>query len=143
MNCLSKSLAAGVLALAVPARAGDLVVEVGGVRSDEGRVMLALHTEQEGVEFPDEAGAVTGAWTEARTGTWRLVFRDVPDGRYAVTVIHDENGNGELETNLLGVPVEGYGFSNDAEGFMGPPTFADASVEVGDEDGHALVNLRY
>ena len=143
MNWLSKSLAACALGLSLPAQAGELTIEVNGIRSNDGRVMVAVHMESEGVEFPDEAGAVIGVWTVSRAGTWQLVFPDLPDGRYAVSVMHDENANGDLDTNLLGIPVEGYGFSNDAMGIMGPPAFGDASMVVGNEPGHALVTLRY
>ncbi len=142
MNWLAGTLAAAA-GLALPAAAGGLAIEISDIRSDEGRVMVAVHAPADGVEFPDEAGALAGAWTEAASGTWTLTFPDLPDGRYAVAAIHDENGNGDLDTNLLGVPVEGYGFSNDALGFMGPPAFADAAVVVAGGTAVARVTLRY
>ena len=53
----------------------------------------------------------------------------------AVAAFHDADGNGELGTNILGIPTEGYGFSNGARGFMGPPSFEDAAVTIGSDDG--------
>ncbi|UXP31206.1 DUF2141 domain-containing protein [Reichenbachiella agarivorans] len=59
-----------------------------------------------------------------------LVFDHVEAGVYAVSIYHDENANGELDTWVFGIPAEPYGFSNDAKGSYGPPSFADAQFEV-------------
>ncbi len=136
------SLLSAVL-LTAPAAAGDLSVEVGGIRSADGTVNVGLHAETAGVRFPGENGMIAGSWRQARIGSLQVVFAGLPAGRYAVAVHHDENGNGELDTNLIGQPVEGYGFANDAMGFMNPPEFAEASVEVGDKPVSITVNLGY
>ncbi len=65
----------------------------------------------------------------------RCDFEDIPPGTYAIGVIHDENMNGKLDANWLGVPTEGYGFSNDAKGLIGVPSFSAASFPY---DGRAL-----
>jgi uncharacterized protein (DUF2141 family) len=54
-------------------------------------------------------------------------FLDIASGTYALAVIHDENSNGKLDTNWLGIPTEGYGFSNDAKALLGAPSFAAAN----------------
>ena len=54
-------------------------------------------------------------------------FTAVMPGTYAVSVVHDENSNGKLDTNFIGMPREGVGASNDAKGHMGPPKFSAAS----------------
>ena len=118
--------------LALPAAAGDLAIEVEGIRSDKGRVYVAVHRPVDNVSFPDAAGMVAGGWRLADGGPVRMAFRGLAPGRYAVNAFHDENANGELDTNILGIPREGYGFANDAAGVMGPPSFADASVMVGE-----------
>lgn len=56
----------------------------------------------------------------------------LPDGIYAVSVIHDENDNGKLDTNILGIPKEGFGFSNNPRIFFGPPSFEKASFDSKD-----------
>ncbi len=56
----------------------------------------------------------------------RCDFEDILPGTYALAVIHDENMNGKLDTNWLGIPIEGYGFSNDAKGLFGAPSFSAA-----------------
>jgi uncharacterized protein (DUF2141 family) len=54
------------------------------------------------------------------------VFRGIEPGTYALSAFHDKNGNGKLDTNFVGMPVEDYCASNDARGFMGPPSFEDS-----------------
>ena len=64
-------------------------------------------------------------------------------GRYAAIAFHDENGNGKLDKNFLGVPTEPYGFSNDAQGFLGPPTFDAAAVALGGGNEAIRIALVY
>ena len=66
---------------------------------------------------------------KAIKGEVHLVFENIPDGKYALSVYHDANTNGELDKNLIGIPKEGFGFSNDAMGMFGPPDFKDASFD--------------
>ena len=70
-------------------------------------------------------------------------FENIKQGTYAVVVIHDENMNGKLDTNFLGIPTEGYGFSNDVKAFLHPPSFSAASFHY---DGGILdmtITLHY
>ena len=70
-------------------------------------------------------------------------FVGINPGTYAIGVIHDENLNGELDTNFLGVPNEGYGFSSDAKVRLSAPSFSDAKFSY---DGNALkltIRLKY
>ena len=57
------------------------------------------------------------------------VFEDLPPGTYGISAFHDKNDNQKLDTNLIGVPVEDYGASNNARGVFGPPKFDDARFE--------------
>lgn len=61
-------------------------------------------------------------------GTLTVSFDELACGRYAVAVVHDENGNGKLDTKIFGIPREGLGSSRDARGLFGPPGFDDAKV---------------
>nr|NJM03369.1 DUF2141 domain-containing protein [Desulfobacula sp.] len=62
----------------------------------------------------------------------------LPCGEYAVKVFHDENGNGELDKRVFGIPAEAYGFSNDARGTMGPPEYEKTAFQL-DSTGRELV----
>ena len=123
-------LACFALLAAKTAIAADLEVRIDGLRSAEGHVHVALHQRLEDVDFPDGAGVVAASFRAAVAGSMRLVFADLPPGNYAVAAFHDADGDGELTRNVLGMPTEGYGFSNGARGFMGPPSFDDAAVAV-------------
>ena len=139
--------AAGLAALttlgAAPATAADLVVEVRGIRSDAGRIYISIHAPREDEEFPSAKGMYAGLYQQAREGGLRFMLRDLPPGRYALNAFHDENGNGVLDTNALGIPTEGYGFANDAKAQFGPPTFEAAAVTVGDSPVAAAMTIHY
>ena len=92
------------------AQAAELTISVSGVKSGKGRIFVALHRAAAGVKFPDMKGAVAGAWRKAQKGGFSVTFDGLEPGRYAVNGFHDANGDGKLDTNLLGIPTEGYGF---------------------------------
>lgn len=139
MNRKSRIAAAAAFAafpaLAAPAmsdaaRAAELTIAVTGVNSGKGRVYVALHRAASGVKFPDMKGAVAGAWRAARKGGFSVTFAGLEPGRYAVNGFHDSDGNGDLDTNLLGIPTEGYGFGNGATGMFGPASFQASSIAL-------------
>jgi len=72
-----------------------------------------------------------------------VVFTELKPGAYAVITFHDENDDRKLDKNALGLPTEGYGFSNDAEGFLAAPSFKDAAVMLGGHDRAIAITLRY
>ena len=123
-----------LMSIAAAAHSAELRLTVDGIRSEQGKVMVALHAPKSGVSFPDGAGAVAAQWRAARSGALEFVFTGLPAGRFAIAVFHDENGNDALDTNLLGIPKEGYAFSENARGFAGPPSFDAAAVEINDAD---------
>jgi uncharacterized protein (DUF2141 family) len=69
---------------------------------------------------------VGAAVVKANTGRPICIFRGIPEGTYGLSAFHDKNDNGKLDTNFLGMPVEDYCASNNARGFMGPPSFDDS-----------------
>ena len=135
--------AACVASLAAQAAAADLEVRIEGLRSAEGDVRVALHRQMPDGDFPGDAGAVAATIRDAAPGAVRVVFADLAPGDYAVAAFHDADGDGELATNFLGMPTEGYGFSNGAVGFMGPPSFEAAAVSVGTESARISVPIAY
>lgn len=71
-----------------------------------------------------------------------LVFGDLPSGTYALALIHDENGNGKLDT-MLGIPREGFGFSRNPAIRFGPPKFASARVSISTGPTEETVHVKY
>jgi len=73
----------------------------------------------------------------------RRDFEDIPPGKYAMAVIHDENMNGKLDTNWMGVPTEDCGFSNNATGVLGAPPFSAARFAYDGQNVDLTMSLHY
>ena len=131
--------AAAILLWANTALAGELRVTVRGVGSTEGDVRVGLYATPEAF---DKRQRTFGMVAPARKGEVTVVFPNVPPGRYAIAAIHDVNGNGELDMNLLGVPTEPYGFGNDAKVNLAPPAFDEMAVTVGTAPVATALTLR-
>jgi uncharacterized protein (DUF2141 family) len=123
-------LAATLAALAIaPVCIGEpaagLTVEAQGLRSERGQVLCFLYAGPAG--FPaDPQRAVAKVAAPIAQGAATCRFGAVAPGAYAVAVVHDENGNGRLDRNLVGIPSEGVGASMNPVTHFGPPTFEQA-----------------
>lgn len=122
----------GLLMLAAllgTARAGELSLQVQGVASEQGEVMVAVFAGPE--SWLRKPAAVARQAAATRNGeTVTLLIKDLPEGPLALSVFQDLNGNGRLDTNAMGVPKEPIGFSNNAAGAFGPPRFEQARFEL-------------
>lgn len=121
-------LAGGLAATSTAAQALTLTVEFTDARSTQGSVNAALYSSDS--TWLQTAQAAQIDKTDAAGDKTVLVFRNLEPGRYAISAYHDENGNGKLDTNVVGLPVERFGFTRDARGHMGPPAFGDAAVDL-------------
>jgi uncharacterized protein (DUF2141 family) len=126
-----------LVALLVPLRWGvpqsqspatnTIHVEIDGLRNDKGKVVCSLYSSADG--FPKEADKAKARTSAAITDKRAVCeFAGVaPNATYAISVFHDENSNGKLDTNFMGIPREGVGASNGAKGHFGPPKFDAAA----------------
>ncbi len=106
-----------------------LTVTVTSLHSNDGSVFVSLYNSEDGYpKDPNKAFRKTPVKIKNKTAV--VTFDSLPRGMYAVACYHDEDGNGKLNTNFLGIPTEGVGASNDATGFLGPPSFKDASFNL-------------
>jgi uncharacterized protein (DUF2141 family) len=113
------------LSLADPTPTGVLSVHVANLRSNNGQVGCTIYGSSRG--FPtDSSAALQRLWCPIASATSACRFDSLPAGTYAVACFHDENANGKLDTGLFGIPTEGTVASNQAKGFMGPPSFEKA-----------------
>lgn len=111
--------------------AATLTVRVTGARNAKGKIRAALFRDARG--FPSDASKAsqTGeADIDPQSLSVQIVFSDLKQGVYAVSVFHDENSNGKLDKNFMGLPKEGYGASNNPKKKMGPPNFEEAKFEL-------------
>ncbi len=106
--------------------AQDLEVIIKNVKTDQGVLMVGLFNSEK--TFPKKAWK--GERLVAKVGEGKVVFRNIPPGDYAISVFHDEDNDGKLDTNFMGTPKEGFGFSNDAMGMFGPPSFEKAKIII-------------
>ncbi len=112
-----------------------------GFRSDKGSALVYLFSSAD--TFPSEYGSADRTTKVAiREGRSEAVIEAVPVGTWAISVIHDEDDNGELRTNFIGIPREGVGSSNDPAPRMGPPRWADAKFDL-DADLTLKILVRY
>ena len=127
-----------LLALSASASAATVQVRIDGVTSAKGVVQVAVCDE---ANYRKDCKLT--ATVPARTGFVTVDVANVPAGTWAVLAYHDENGNKKLDTNFVGMPKEGYGFSNGAASKFGPPSFKDAAITVGEGMVPATVTLKY
>ena len=118
-------------------------VEILGIRNSIGAAACALFEAPEG--FPTEflRFATNIMMVKVRATKATCDFEDIAPGTYALAVIHDENRDGKLATNWMGVPQEGYGFSNDAKGSLGAPSFEAASFSYNGQSLKMTIALQY
>jgi uncharacterized protein (DUF2141 family) len=151
---LSGAAIPGAISGAIPGRDGSLTISIEGLRETRGTVLVGLYDSAASFErairlagdegFLNDPERVAGAALRANDKRHAAVrFENLPPGRYAVILFHDENGNGKLDKNFWGVPIEPYGFSNDAQGTLGPPGFADAALTLDGGDRTIRISLVY
>jgi len=113
-----------VLLLSSPnASEADLTINFSNIKKDKGQLMVALRDTKgemvKGVKVP-----VT------KTGTISYTITGIKLGNYTLAVYHDINSDEELNTNMVGLPTEPYGFSNNARGTFGPPSLKDQTFSI-------------
>jgi uncharacterized protein (DUF2141 family) len=118
---------------------GSLEVTVKNIKEPTGNIRVGLFDTEKG--FLKDA--IDGKVTKATGGEVTVVFENLKAGEYAVSVIHDENSNGELDTNVMGIPKEGFAFGNNAMGTFGPPSFDKSKVVIGKERVRQELTLKY
>jgi uncharacterized protein (DUF2141 family) len=124
------------------APAADLKVHIIGLRSTQGVMRLSLYDQAE-TFLQAEGRLVSANLMRLQAAGASICFADLPPGQYAITVHHDENNDGKLNRNFVGIPLEGYGFSNDARSTLGPPSFTKAAVTLQNQDQVITITLRY
>jgi uncharacterized protein (DUF2141 family) len=129
------------MALTIPASAFSFVVRFENVRNEKGSIKYLVFKSEEG--YPDDLKLSVKSGTiptkETEDG---IILKDLEAGSYSFSVIHDENNNDKLDTNFLGIPKEGFGFSNNPLVLFGPPSFSKTKVEVS-KDTEIIIKMKY
>jgi len=120
-------------------QAADLSVTITGIREPEGHLLVAVV--DSATAWDEQGEPVARRRVPADGERISLEIPDLPAGDYAIQVAHDENDNGGLDFNLLGIPTEGYGFSNNPD-VRRRPTFDEARFTLGADGASIVVELR-
>ena len=125
-----------MMCLAQVSMAQNLKVKVPKVGALKGTVYMSLFNSEESfLSKPFRRDSVKVADTE-----FAIEFKDLPAGTYAVSVFHDENGDGEMNYGMMGIPQEAFGFSNNPSISVGPPSFEESKFDL-TEDKEIVVNM--
>lgn len=118
-----------------------LEIQINQTQSDKGMIRILIFSKDTG--FPDQpTKALKSLSIQPKNKTGNLSISDLPPGKYAVSVIHDEDNNGKLTTNAVGYPTEKFGFSNNPKVYFSPPSFEKAAFELKAEPKKIEITLR-
>jgi uncharacterized protein (DUF2141 family) len=107
--------------------AADIKLSVDNITDTSGTLLWSMYGSKE--TYDSESGPLFAGRSRVVGGTLDVTFHNMPSGSYAIKLFHDANDNGEMDKNIVGLPQEGYGFSNNV-GSFGPASFSDAKVDV-------------
>ena len=143
MRCRSLffTFAVALIFIAGPASAARIIVTIDGLQSAQGNVFVGLYASPNKFLQGNQSDAFKKV--PASTGPITVAFDNLPPGTYAVGAYHDENGNDHLDTNLVGLPVEGYALSNGVRAVFSKPNFYEAAFTVGAGDKPVALHIRY
>jgi uncharacterized protein (DUF2141 family) len=135
-------LLAGLLNTSFNSPRGTVTIVITGLKSTRGEVLVSLYNQA--APFPDKADKAVGKSRVAiRDKTVRVTFENLPYGRYAAALVHDENSNLKMDFNFAGMPKEGFGFSNNATGTFGPPAFGKAAFVLDAAEKRTAIKVSY
>ncbi len=121
---------------------GNLSVEIDGLKNQKGQVCFSIFSSNKG--FPDNGKrALQAQCVKLATTPQKITFPNLKAGNYAIAVIHDANSDGILNRNVLGIPTEGFGFSNNPIIRTGPPKFGDSAILVAGSSTNIQIQLQY
>ena len=136
--------ASGLNAGETAGRSAILKVRIDGLRSTRGKILAYVWNQGDG--FPAEKRKTLAIAEVAIRGGQAEFDVEVPasERRLAVSVMHDENGNGKMDSNFLGIPLEGYATSNNVpHSMIGPPRFKDAEFEIRETPAIVQIKMLY
>ncbi|WP_076791636.1 DUF2141 domain-containing protein [Chlorobium sp. KB01] len=143
LTTLSMSAFAGESAVDAALPAGSIKARFSKIRNTKGELIVSLFNKKEG--FPvKSAKAFAKKSLQANDPNGEVVFENVPYGSYALSVFHDENSNGKVDSVfLISIPKEGVGCSNNPKSRFGPPSFNDAKFTLDSREVILNIDLKY
>lgn len=118
---------------------GKIVVKIQGLKNDKGTVKVALFNSPE--NYKNDRDPFRASIIDIHNNQAIAVFDSLEPGNYAVKAFHDENNNDDFDTNFLGIPKEDYGFSNNAKGIFGQPSWNASKFLLKDSSKEIVINF--
>lgn len=118
----------------------ELTVVVKGIKKTEGQISIGLYNSKKG--WTEIGKEYKGVYIKTSQNNISYIFKNIPEGTYAVAIYHDLNMNKILDKNKIGIPKEGYAFSNNVFGTAGPPDYSKASFVL-NKNTTIQIKLRY
>ena len=118
---------------------GNLIVIINDLKNNNGDVKIGLFNSKESYNGKEEKFKGAILEIENKMVIWEV--NNIPFGEYAIKAFHDEDQDDEIDTNFIGIPTESYGFSNNAKGLFGPPSFDKAKFRFNNQDMQIEINL--
>jgi uncharacterized protein (DUF2141 family) len=122
-------------------RTYDLTITIPNIKNTKGGVHVAVFSSKNKEEFTKIGKEFKVLDFKAEAVSGKYVIKDLPEGEYAIAIYHDENGDKKCNTNLIGIPIEGYGFTRIAKLFSSPK-FDDSKILV-NKNISVPINLIY
>ncbi len=116
-----------------------LTIKIKGLKSNSGTVKVALCNSLD--NYNNHKAPFIGLNLPISNNQAEITLSELPAGYYAVKAFHDENNNNDLDTNILGIPIEDYAFSNNASGIFGPPSWNRAKLMIKDGYPEIIINM--
>lgn len=120
---------------------GDIELIITNAKSDKGLIQVLIFNKDNG--FPEEQNKAFKALSlPVSSLSAKVTIENLPSGNYAISVFHDEDSDGKMKKNNLGMPLDRYGFSNNPTLFFGPPSFSKSAVAIKDAPIKVEISLR-
>ncbi|SNR67238.1 Uncharacterized conserved protein, DUF2141 family [Lutibacter agarilyticus] len=119
----------------------NLKVIVNGLKNSQGQIMISIN--QGAVGWPEENFYEQRFIAEFNAPTHIIYFENLPYGNYAIGLLHDENVNGEMNKNFIGIPKEGFAFSRNYKVMFRAPKYEEANFEVNASKKTIIIHMQY
>jgi uncharacterized protein (DUF2141 family) len=131
---------AGILSAAAPAAAADLTIHVENVLPAGGVLRLGLY---DAALYPDDdSKPIASADVPAVAGETVITLHGIPPGVYAIQTFQDVNANNKMDTSWVGLPLEPFGFSEDAKPFLSKPSFDEVKFTLTAGENNQVIHLQ-
>lgn len=119
----------------------EIAIEIEGLRSSKGKILIGVYNQKD--KFPKDGGSILNIVGEIANGKAILQAKNLPPGEYAFALLHDENGNSEMDYNWLGIPKEGFGFSRNPSMGLSAPSFEETKINFNGSAKTIKIKVKY